>query len=162
MPRTLGASKVPKEKKAVILAKKNTGLYGNKKIAKDAGVSVVTVEKITNNSVDAEVKTLADRYGAEIVGKMKNVAMLALNNTLKKMDEMSPKDSATVTGIMIDKIQLLENKPTSITKTLTDNDYAQQLFKQLTEKFNWSPERAAKGVGELYPGVDVNGLGGGE
>ncbi len=120
MGRTKGATDIPPRKKALILAKKNSRQFSRIEIAADAGVAVRTVQNITNESVSLEVLQMAEEYERDFLTYARANAMKAQMQTFKKIDELNAKDAATVAEKNFNMAQIIQNKPTQIVGSLTD------------------------------------------
>lgn len=89
MARTKGAKDIPKRKRAQILAKKNTDLYPNSQLAKENGVSVEAIKKITNQSVQPDVLEMSRKYLTKYLTYAEATAMKAQIRTFESVGELS-------------------------------------------------------------------------
>jgi len=89
MARTKGASDIPPRKKARILAKKNTQQYTRSELAKEFNVSEITIAKLNQNSVTAEVRKMAEKYQRDFITYAEAIAMKAQIQTFERLDELS-------------------------------------------------------------------------
>ena len=89
MARTKGASDIPPRKKARILAKKNTRVYTRSELAKEFNVSEITIAKLNQNSVTAEVRKMAEKYQRDFITYAEAIAMKAQIQTFERLDELS-------------------------------------------------------------------------
>ena len=158
MARTKGASDIPPRKKARILAKKNTQQYTRSELAKEFNVSEITIAKLNQNSVTAEVRKMAEKYQRDFITYAQAIAMKAQQRTFDTINELNAKDATIVAEKNFKMVQILQNRPTQIINEPTDEEIAKELLWRLVNNRQWSKKEALEEIKQAYPDVDTTKL----
>ena len=158
MARTKGASDIPPRKKARILAKKNTQQYTRSELAKEFNVSEITIAKLNQNSVTAEVRKMAEKYTRDFITYAEAIAMRAQQLVFNKLPELNAKDLTRVAEKNFNMSQIYHNRPKQIVDQPTDEEFAKELLWRLVNNQQWSKEEALEEIKEAYPDIDTTKL----
>lgn len=114
MARTTGSKDIPKRKRALILAEKNTQQYNRSEIAHRHGISTSTIDKISNDTVPEELRQMAARYESDFLTIAQANAVKSGLHTFNKIGELSADKAASVMEKNFGVAQVLQNRPTAI------------------------------------------------
>ena len=113
-------AKYTEEKKAETLAYFSATGDNQRKTARDCRIPLSTLQRwISGGSVNDTVTAKAVIKKGELADRLEALAQLLVDAAPDKIAEASLQMVATSLGIAVDKMQLLRNKPTTITDDLS-------------------------------------------
>ncbi len=155
MPRTKGAKDLSGQEKAQIIAQKNTKLYNHQKIADNFNISKTTVDHLSERRLPLEIQQLARQYESEYVQYIEAGAMKAVKHVLSTIEELSADKAAVVAEKFFNISQIHHNRPTKISREISEVELARQLLTRLIEKRGWTEHEAIAGIKERFPALDI-------
>lgn len=130
--RPKGLGNLSDERRALILARKNSQFFSHNHIAQMEGISRRTVVSITPESVSPKVLELAQKKSKDVADEIARVRDKALCEIEKHLDNgtMPPSTLPATFGVLFDKYRLQTDQSTS---NVSVQGYAQILAKWITE-----------------------------
>lgn len=120
--------------------------------AKQLGIPAKTVENWAKGDRHPEAADLGDKKKGVLADKLEEVAWKLAGSLDQKIEAAGLQQTATSLGIVIDKMQLLRNKPTEIQGAAPEEDLRNLSDEELDRRLAEARSRAeAAGRGEPPP-----------
>lgn len=159
MPRTKGATDIPKRKKARILAKKNVQELTVIEIAAQEGVCRNSVIAIKPETVSADVLAMAQKYERDFILYAEANALKAQKRTFDTIGELSADKAAIVAEKNFNMSRLWRNQPTSIVQTQESKiEHYATLTRKIANELGITVEETFQVVIEDIPSEFVEGV----
>lgn len=114
-------------------------------VANHLNVPARTLSRWFNREQNPPPDRIVSEKRGELVERLESVAHQILDVLPESLDEASTQQLATALGILLDKRQLLSNKPTEITESI-----ATGAKEQLAQQFNRLATARPEGKGSEY------------